>query len=79
MAPVMLGAPGSGYHFEFPRRRFHPVVPTPTVEDLLVLYVLLLDDWQRACARMLSGGSMRSSTTARFARYAMRMGWKPFR
>lgn len=53
---VMVGAPGSGYHFEFTCRRAHPVRPTPTVEDLAVVYVPDVDEWQAACARMIAAG-----------------------
>jgi catechol 2,3-dioxygenase-like lactoylglutathione lyase family enzyme len=53
---VMVGAPDGGYHFEFTCHRAHPVQPTPTVEDLSVLYVPDVDDWQAACARMIAAG-----------------------
>lgn len=53
---VMVGVPGSGCHFEFTRCRAHPVRPTPTVEDLTVVFVPDGDDWQAACARMLAAG-----------------------
>lgn len=33
---IMLGMPGGDYHFEFTYCRFHPVIPAPTPEDLLV-------------------------------------------
>lgn len=53
---VMLGAAGSGYHFEFTHCRTRPIVPSPTVEDLLVLYIPSAAEWQAACARMLAAG-----------------------
>lgn len=53
---VMIGIPGSGYHFELTRCRAHPVAPTPTAEDLAVFYVPDLAVWQAACARMLAAG-----------------------
>lgn len=53
---VMVGAPGSAYHFEFTCHRAHPVRPTPTVEDLAVVYVPDIDEWQAACARMIDAG-----------------------
>ena len=34
---VMLGLEGSSYHFEFTRCQTHPVVPAPSLEDLLIL------------------------------------------
>ena len=56
---VMLGAPGSGYHFEFTRSRAHPVAPTPTPEDLVVFYIPSEAEWQAACASMLAAGFRR--------------------
>lgn len=53
---VILGVPGAGYHFEFTRSREHPVAPSPTVEDLVVLYVPSVARWQGACASMLAAG-----------------------
>jgi catechol 2,3-dioxygenase-like lactoylglutathione lyase family enzyme len=53
---VMVGAPGRAYHFEFTCHRMHPVRPTPTVEDLAVVYVPDVDEWQAACARMIAAG-----------------------
>ena len=53
---VMLGVPGAGYHFEFTRSREHPVAPSPTVEDLVVLYIPSVARWQAACASMLAAG-----------------------
>lgn len=53
---VMLGPAGAGFHFEFTHCRTHPVVPTPTPEDLCVFYVPGAADWNAACARMLAAG-----------------------
>jgi catechol 2,3-dioxygenase-like lactoylglutathione lyase family enzyme len=53
---VMLGAVDSDYHFEFTCCRAHPIVPAPTAEDLVVLYLPAEADWQSACGRMLSAG-----------------------
>jgi hypothetical protein len=53
---VMLGAAGSAYHFEFTRRRAHPVPPSPTAEDLVVLYVPAAAEWEAACASMRAAG-----------------------
>lgn len=36
---VILGTPGGAWHLELTRRPAHPVAPTPTPEDLLVLYL----------------------------------------
>jgi hypothetical protein len=53
---VMLGRPDLHYHFEFTYRRAHPVVPTPTPEDLLVFYLPDANNWRQACASMLEAG-----------------------
>jgi catechol 2,3-dioxygenase-like lactoylglutathione lyase family enzyme len=36
---LMVGPRGGGWHFEFARDPGDPVEPTPTVEDLFVLYL----------------------------------------
>jgi len=53
---VMLGVPDANYHFEFTRSRAHPVRPSPTAEDLLVLYIPSEPEWEGTCARMLAAG-----------------------
>jgi hypothetical protein len=53
---VMLGTPRLSYHFEFTRHRAHPVVPTPTPEDLIVFYLPDLVEWQRVCESMVAAG-----------------------
>jgi hypothetical protein len=53
---VMLGYPGLSYHFEFTYCRTHPVTPAPTPEDLIVLYLPELHDWQMSCGLMLEAG-----------------------
>lgn len=53
---VMLGAAGLDYHFEFTVCRTHPVAPSPTPEDLVVVYLPDPDDWRDSCTRMLEAG-----------------------
>jgi catechol 2,3-dioxygenase-like lactoylglutathione lyase family enzyme len=53
---VMLGHPGLGFHFEFTHNRHHRVIPSPTAEDLLVIYLPERDAWTRACQRMSRAG-----------------------
>ena len=53
---VMLGLPGAGYHFEFTSCPAHPVAPTPTAEDLVVLYLPDGAAWEQRCAAMLAAG-----------------------
>lgn len=53
---VMLGDPESRYHFEFTHRPAHPVAPTPTAEDLVVLYIPQETEWLSSCGNMLAAG-----------------------
>jgi catechol 2,3-dioxygenase-like lactoylglutathione lyase family enzyme len=53
---VMLAAPRATRHFEFTRCRTHRVVPTPTPEDLVVIYVPHQIEWEALCASMLAAG-----------------------
>jgi hypothetical protein len=53
---VMLGIPGMDYHFEFTHRAEHPVVPSPTSEDLLVFYIVDRQEWQSTCDRVVENG-----------------------
>lgn len=56
---VMLGVPGADYHFEFTYSSGHPIAPTPTVEDLVVLYLASEAEWRATCASMLAAGFRR--------------------
>jgi hypothetical protein len=53
---IMLGLAGASYHFEFTHCATHPVVASPTVEDLAVFYVPKPAEWKRACANMRAAG-----------------------
>ena len=53
---VMLSLCGAGYHFEFTYSRAHPVVPTPTPEDLIVFYLPTRSEWETTCSQMLAAG-----------------------
>lgn len=53
---VMLGDPAGSYHFEFTQCPAHPVAPTPTAEDLVVLYIPQEGEWLASCAKMLAAG-----------------------
>ena len=57
---VMLGRDvecgGLQYHFEFTTCRNHPVMPNPTLEDLIVFYIADAVEWQRVSAQMLAAG-----------------------
>jgi len=53
---AMVGDPGGGYHFEFTKCRADPVRPTPTCEDLAVLYIVDPTEWSAACTRMIEAG-----------------------
>lgn len=53
---IMLGDPLSAYHFEFTRCREDPVAPTPTHEDLIVLYIAEPAEWTLRCTAMMTAG-----------------------
>jgi catechol 2,3-dioxygenase-like lactoylglutathione lyase family enzyme len=53
---VMLGHERGSYHFELTSCRTHPVVPSPTPEDLVVFYIPERVEWDAARARMLAAG-----------------------
>jgi catechol 2,3-dioxygenase-like lactoylglutathione lyase family enzyme len=53
---AFLGHPGHALHFEFTSCRRHPIVPSPTPEDLWVFYLPDRNAWSQACARMLAAG-----------------------
>lgn len=53
---VMLGSDEADYHFEFTSCRTHPVVPSPTTEDLVVFYIPAREEWQRVCGNMIAAG-----------------------
>lgn len=59
---VMLGRPELSWHLEFTRCRYHAVIPTPTAEDLLVLYLPEPATWSAACERMQSAGFGRTNS-----------------
>lgn len=42
---IMLGMAGADYHLEFTRSRRHAVLPSPSVEDLMVFYVPSQSEW----------------------------------
>jgi hypothetical protein len=52
----MLGNHGLSYHFEFTYCRAHPVTPTPTPEDLIIIYLPESENWRRTCSLMLEAG-----------------------
>jgi hypothetical protein len=53
---VMLGHPGGPYHLEFTVCHSHPIVPAPTPEDLLVLYIPDKPQWEDTCKSMEEAG-----------------------
>jgi catechol 2,3-dioxygenase-like lactoylglutathione lyase family enzyme len=46
----------AGYHVEFTCCRQHPMLPTPTPEDLWVFYVEPAEAWERRCQALLDAG-----------------------
>ena len=53
---VMLGIPGAEYHFELTYCRTHPIAPSPTAEDVIVLYIPAEAEWKARCASMATAG-----------------------
>jgi catechol 2,3-dioxygenase-like lactoylglutathione lyase family enzyme len=53
---VMLAFESGDYHFEFTYHRADAVLPRPTMEDLVVLYIPSLPEWQFGCRRMVRAG-----------------------
>jgi len=53
---IMLGRVDLPWHLEFTHCPSHPVVPTPTLDDLLVLYFPLREAWEDATENMVSAG-----------------------
>ncbi|WP_428946123.1 VOC family protein [Pantoea sp. FN060301] len=52
----MIGSQALSWHLEFTLCHQHPVPPSPSPEDLLVLYIPELQQWQEACDRMKEAG-----------------------
>lgn len=53
---VMLGGAGKDWHLEFTHCVDHPLLPAPTAEDLLVVYIPDAAAWQQACQRAEQAG-----------------------
>jgi len=53
---AMVGDRAAPYHFEFTIERVGGVAPTPTTEDLVVLYLPDAGDWQGGCASLVAAG-----------------------
>ncbi|MEG3132647.1 VOC family protein [Rouxiella sp. T17] len=52
----MLGYEGTSWHLEFTQFDGHPLSPSPTDEDLLVLYIPEKNEWEFTCATMQQAG-----------------------
>ena len=55
----MLGLDGLSWHLEFTQCHDHPVLPSPSNEDLLVLYIPEKDSWRTTCENMDDAGFVR--------------------
>ena len=53
---TMVGEPGAEVHFEFGVCRAHPIEPSPTPEDLVVLYVQESSKWAERCSALVAVG-----------------------
>src|SRR4029450_4127368 len=56
---IILRHPQQPYHLEFTTQRGHHVGKAPTREHRLVFYLLVHDEWEASCARMLAVGFRR--------------------
>ena len=52
----MLGKVELGWHIELTECHEHPVSPSPTNEDLLVLYIPNREEWLDVCLKMDNAG-----------------------
>ena len=55
----MAGMDGISWHLEFTQCQFHPIKPSPTPDDILVLYFPDKDSWHLICQRMDDAGFSR--------------------
>lgn len=55
----MLGMENVGWHLEFTQFDFHPITPSPTPDDLLILYFPDKEYWDLLCQRMDDAGFIR--------------------
>lgn len=55
----MLGRAGLSWHLEFTQCHHHPVTPSPSDEDLLVLYIPETAAWEIRCSNMVAAGFSR--------------------
>ncbi len=55
----MLAMKNVSWHLEFTQCDFHPIIPSPTQDDSLVLYFPDKKDWVLACQRMDEAGFIR--------------------
>lgn len=53
---------GLGWHIEFTECHEYPVSPSPTNEDLLVLYIPNREEWLDVCLKMDNAGFNRVSS-----------------
>ena len=53
---IMSGCEGLPWHIEMTVCKHHPVSPSWTEEDLLVLYYPEKDEWKETCVRMAEAG-----------------------
>lgn len=53
---AMVQGASEAVHLEFTCRAANPVIPTPTHEDLLVVYIAEADAWAARCKAMVEAG-----------------------
>ena len=55
----MLGRTDLSWHLEFTQCHHHPVMPSPSKEDLLVLYIPEKTEWDILCRSIVAAGFSR--------------------
>ena len=58
----MIGVENSHWHLEFTECDFHPIKPSPTQDDLLVLYFPDREQWESVCNNMEQAGFTRTGS-----------------
>lgn len=53
---VMVGNERLGWHLEFTLCHHHPIAPSPTDDDMLVLYYPDVTHWRQVCDHMTAAG-----------------------
>jgi len=58
----MLGRTDLSWHLEFTQCHYHPVTPSPSKEDLLVLYIPEKAEWDTVYRKIVAAGFRRAES-----------------